>query len=400
VIDTSLLASWAEDPRRWAESSFAREHNAEAAAAWQAFLAGQPTRPPVHLGTNTRYWILNEDLNPGGAVSFEAYTTSAQTMLDFQLRAAVWRALRVAPYCDDAVGLPDHFSVQVDLQNFDEAAYFGAPVVFLDHQVPNVRPILEGERKHALFDAGLPDPLTGGWYRTAHRVHAEMCEAVGRQPEFLGRPIEIAPFGLYTSGPLTIAHQLRGNELLTDLYDDPEYVHQLLDLIVDGTIARIHAHRRCFGFPVLSSDLFYAEDDIQLISPRTLQRFVLPAHRKLIAGLTTAERVKLHACGDAVRHFRALRDELGVFEFDTGFPIDWPALRQELGSEVTIWGGPSIMVLKNGTPAEVRAETSRILNSGICEGGRFVLREGNNLAPGTPLASLAAMYETARAWVH
>jgi hypothetical protein len=30
------------------------------------------------------------------------------------------------------------------------------------------------------------------------------------------------------------------------------------------------------------------------------------------------------------------------------------------------------------------------------EGGRFILREANDLAPGTPLDNLAAMYHTAR----
>ena len=56
------------------------------------------------------------------------------------------------------------------------------------------------------------------------------------------------------------------------------------------------------------------------------------------------------------------------------------------------------MLLHDGSPDEVRAEVQRILDSGICEGGRFVLREANNLAPHTPFANLAAMYETARTW--
>jgi uroporphyrinogen-III decarboxylase len=41
-------------------------------------------------------------------------------------------------------------------------------------------------------------------------------------------------------------------------------------------------------------------------------------------------------------------------------------------------------------------ETRRILDSGVLEGGRFVLREGNNLAPHTPFENLEAMYQTAR----
>ncbi|HQI75774.1 MAG TPA: uroporphyrinogen decarboxylase family protein, partial [Candidatus Latescibacteria bacterium] len=41
----------------------------------------------------------------------------------------------------------------------------------------------------------------------------------------------------------------------------------------------------------------------------------------------------------------------------------------------------------------VRAEVKRILGSGIMEGGRFVLREGNNLAPGVPMENLRAMWD-------
>jgi hypothetical protein len=67
------------------------EHNAEAQAVWAAFHAGNPIRPPVYLGTNTQYFIFNDDLNPGEQVIFEAHATDARTMLEFQLRAALWR---------------------------------------------------------------------------------------------------------------------------------------------------------------------------------------------------------------------------------------------------------------------------------------------------------------------
>jgi hypothetical protein len=43
----------------------------------------------------------------------------------------------------------------------------------------------------------------------------------------------------------------------------------------------------------------------------------------------------------------------------------------------------------------VAAETRWTLDSDITA-GRFVLREGNNLAPGTPRANLAAMYAVAQ----
>lgn len=85
-------------------------------------------------------------------------------------------------------------------------------------------------------------------------------------------------------------------------------------------------------------------------------------------------------------------------DFETGFPVDHGRIRRELGPDVTIHGGTTVMILRDGSPEDVRAETQRILRSGVCDGGRFVLREANNLAPRTPAANLAAMYETARAW--
>jgi hypothetical protein len=379
-------------------NSWIEAHNAEARAVWEAFHAGRPSRPPVALGTNARFLLFNEALNPGQQLTFEAYSVDGVAMLQFQLRAAEWRADKLAPYCDDPVGLPEAFPVSVDLQTYDDAGFFGAPVVFLPGQVPDTRPILTGDKKHLLFDQGLPDPLRGGIFAQAHCLHEEMADYLAQQPTYRDRPVRLEPFGLYTSGPLTVATALRGSEFYLDLYTDPEYARALLDFVVEGTIARIRAQRRTFGLAEVAPDLFFADDAIQMISTEMLVEFLLPAYRKLKAGLTTAEWIKIHLCGDATRHFKVLKEELGVYEFETGYPVDFGPLRRELGPEVTIHGGPSAIFLQQATPDAVRAETERILNSGICDGGRFVLREGNNVAPGTPLANLEAMYETARAW--
>lgn len=377
------------------------DHNAEAQVVWEAFNAGAPIRPPVMLGATTQFYIFDDDLNPNEAVTFETYCTDADVMLDFQLRAAAWRAQHIAPYCDDPIGMPPNreaWLVRIDLQTFDEPSFFGAPVVFFPGHLPDTRPNLDGDRKHALFDAGLPDPLTGGWYGKAHDLLDRWRERLRRQPEHLGWPVRIDPFGWWTTGPLTLAMSLRGHELMTDLYEDPDYVRALLDFLVEGTIARVRAHARFFGLPDPPDTLFFADDALQMLSVPMAREFMLPVYRKLKAGITTAEQVKIHLCGDATRHFRWLKEELGVNDFETGFPVDFGQLRRQLGPEVTIHGGPTVMLLKDAAPAAVRAETRRILASGICEGGRFVLREGNNLAPRTPFANLAAMYETARAW--
>jgi uroporphyrinogen-III decarboxylase len=101
----------------------------------------------------------------------------------------------------------------------------------------------------------------------------------------------------------------------------------------------------------------------------------------------------MHLCGDATRHFKTIRDELNVWNFDTGYPVDFGWLRKELGPEMEIYGGPSVPFLRLATQDAVRDEVKRILESGIMESGRFVLREGNNLAPGIPMENLRAMWD-------
>ncbi len=376
--------------------SFVMDHNQEGRAVWDAFYAGKPIRSPVALGTNTQFFIFNHDLNPHGDITFEDYMSKARTMLDFSLKASVWRAYHIAPYCDDPIGLPDKFTLRIDLQNIDEAAYFGAPVQFLPHQVPDTLPILAGDKKYVLFDKTFPDPFQAGWYATATRIYQELQEYLSKFPTYLDRPVTIEPYGYWTGGIFTLAVALRGHELMTDLYEDPQYVHELLRYLTEATIYRVRAYHEFFNLPFPGQDLFFTDDAIQLISTKMLREFLIPLYREYKAALITREHLKIHLCGDASRHFTTLKDELGVNEFEVGFPIDFGKIRQQLGPEITIHGGPNIMILKTGTPQEVAQETDRILNSGILEGGKFVLREGNNLAPYTPFANLDAMYQKAR----
>ena len=372
------------------------QHNEEAQEVWASYRAGKPIRVPVTLWADARFYLLDDTFNPGEAITFETYSTDAQVMLDVQLRAAAWRAEHIAPCCDDVAGLPEQFVVAVDQLRYFDAGFFGAPVEYREGQMPDTRPILAGDRKHLLFDQGQPDPLTGGVFAEGHRLHEAMAGVVAKGLTYLGRPVKLDPFGLGTDGPFTVAQSLRGPELFTDLYTDPEYVKQLLDFITEGTIARILAHRKLFGLPEKSEWWGFADDAIQMISTKMVREFVLPVHRRLKVAFTTAERINIHLCGDATRHFKLLRDEIGAYSFDTGFPIDFGKMRETLGPEVEIMGGPRATLLVSATPEEVSAEVRRILSTGIMEGGRFILREANDLAPCTPLANLQAMYATAK----
>ena len=54
------------------------------------------------------------------------------------------------------------------------------------------------------------------------------------------------------------------------------------------------------------------------------------------------------------------------------------------------------MLIKSGPPEAVRAEVHRICESGLMEGGKFILIAANNLSPCTPLEHTNALYEAAQ----
>jgi len=199
---------------------------------------------------------------------------------------------------------------------------------------------------------------------------------------------------LGTDGPLTVACNLRGaSEFLTDLIEDTDYALQLLDYVTEATILRIRAYRKVLKMPATMPGWGFADDSLQLISTSFYREFIFPFHKRLVDAFAEGGPNGIHLCGDSTRHFPFLRDHLNMQSFDTGFPVDFAALRESVGPDVEILGGPSVPFLVAATPQETRAECQRILESGICQGGRFVLREGNNLAPGTSLDNLWAMWD-------
>ena len=391
-------------------------HNAEVERLWDDFALGRPNRVPVALGASTRYYILDEAANPDG-LTFRRYHGNPDTMLRAQARFADWARHNVLQ--DAELGLPaDGWDVRVDFQNYYEAAWLGCPIEYVDGQVPDTVPAYSDDaRKREIFDV-CPDPW-GGIMGLNLEYYQHMARRQAEGFEHRGRPIRsVSLNALGTDGPFTVACNIRGaTEICLDLYVDPGYAHELLDFITEAVIARIRAYREFLGEPIVRPSFGWADDSIQNLSTELYAEFVLPCHKKLVAafadpaapayepagtgGMAKAGQAvrhnSIHLCGDAARHFPLIQHELDVQSFDTGYPIDFGAVRRALGPGAQISGGPTVELLLAGTPEQIREEVRRILkDTGVAEGRRFVLREANNLAPHTPLGSIRAMYEAAR----
>jgi len=365
--------------------------NEEKKQVWDAYHARKPIRVPVLFGVNPRVVIFDPDWNPG-RVTFEDYFTDPRALVRVQLKFLEYRAEYLNRYCDSPTGWPESFDFYVDVQNVYDSAYFGAPVEMLDGQVADVSPVLAGAGKDRIFSLDIDRPMDNPFLQQCLERHAELTEVV-RGTSFRGIRLGVRPLTWGFDGPLTIATNLRGAEFYTDLYEDPEYAQRLMEFITRGAIIRNRAMFEHFGLDAFEGPHGgIADDSVQLISTEMYRERVLPLHRLYLSQWSVEGPHNMHLCGDATRHFPTIRDELHVMTFDTGFPVDHGRLREALGRDVEILGGPDVPLLQNGKPREVYDRTAAILNSGIMEGGRFILREGNNLSPCCHEANLASMY--------
>lgn len=365
------------------------KHNEEVKQVWDSFHAGDPIRVPMILGVNPRVLLCNPMYNPKG-ISFEEYWNDPDVMLRVQLEFAYYRDHFL--FYDHYMGLPNEWWIGVDPQNFGEAAWLGAPLKFIPGDTPDTTVPLNDDNREMLFEKGIPDPFSGVMGRI--RDYYEYFN--NGKHTFMGRPVKAGGGMLGTDGPMTIACSLRGaTEFCIELYEDPDYAMQLLEFITEATIQRIRAWRNYYG--VGTPDAMYiADDSIALLSVRDYERFILPFHKRIISELTTGKGSnQIHLCGDATRHFKTIRDELNVGYFDTGFPVKHGELCKELGN-VIINGGPKVDILKDGSAEDIANETKRILDEVLPVSKTFVMRDANNVAPGTSPENIQVMYDTVK----
>ncbi|MDP2989202.1 MAG: uroporphyrinogen decarboxylase family protein [Kiritimatiellota bacterium] len=374
-------------------------HNAECRKVWAAYNQRKPSRVPITVAGSIRNFFQNPELNTTG-YAFEDFFKNPQAQIECQLAYQKW--CRYNLVCDTEMGPPKNgWEVGVNFQNSWEAGWMGCPLHYFGNDMPDTSEILK-EDKSTLYQLKEPDALHGGLLGRAMEFFDYM-HAKCPQMEFEGLPVRPPASipGEGTDGPFDLAYKLRGAaEVCLDMYEDPKYYHDLMSFITENIIRRIKAIRqwRWARNPdapdkgKFKGTWGFADDAIAMISTRDYEQFVFPYHKRLVEEFSDGSPVSIHLCGDATRHFKFLRDRLNVQTFDTGFPVDFAWLRQELGPDVQINGGPTIMLLKDGKPEQIRKEVKRICASGIMKGGRFVLREANNMAPCTPIENVEAMY--------
>ena len=374
---------------------FAR-HNEEVRQVNEAFAAGKPIRVPMRVAGSITNYFHNPELNVNG-YTFDQFFTDPEIQIKAQLAYQYWRRHHLLD--DTEKGLPDKWYLGVDFQNSYDASWIGAPMHYQGLLLPDTLPIFD-KHKEKLYDMPELVPVDNELIGEG-MAFIDYMEEYCKTHTFMDRPIvpPMAYPGEGTDGVLDLAYKLRGAaNLLVDMLEDEAYFADLMEWITNNLIHRMKTlrdmHEKRWGNR--PNGLYFADDAICMISHEMYREYVLPYHKRIVDAFSGGKKISMHICGSNMQHFGGLVRELNVGEFDTGFPIDFDRLRDDVGEGVIINGGPTVMCVKDGTPEEIRSEVKRILASGAARGGRFVMIAANNLAPCTPVENIALMYETVR----
>jgi uroporphyrinogen decarboxylase len=133
-----------------------------------------------------------------------------------------------------------------------------------------------------------------------------------------------------------------------------------------------------------------AEDTAQVLSAPMYRSFCVPYAGRLFDRFGTGAR-GVHMCGQSSHLHQALVEDLRITSFDLfGYAVEPATAARNLGGRALLWGNVNPMLMREGTVEEVRQVALEAL-SHLAPCGGFLLGDGANVCPGTPVENLAAL---------
>ena len=191
------------------------------------------------------------------------------------------------------------------------------------------------------------------------------------------------------------AWALRGmDQLLMDMLEDPPFVDALLDRIVEHNLSMMKAVSHYDWDGVWIGDDWGQQRGL-IMGGILWRRYILPRIRRMYEfAHQKGWTVIIHSCGDILELLPDLI-EAGVDVLNPFQPevMDLISVKREYGKDLTFLGGMSVQqVLPFGTPAQVRDESSRLLDQ-LGKDGGYIFAPSHMLTDDIPVANVTAMFE-------
>jgi MtaA/CmuA family methyltransferase len=262
-----------------------------------------------------------------------------------------------------------------------EAADCGAEIHYFDDQPPAVDETRSRlADKSALRGLKVPDPLGGGRMHDRVQAAALFKERVGGQKLIEG----------WIEGPCAEAADLRGiNRLMTDFFDDPAFVRDLFDFVLEMEL-RFAKAQVAAGVDLMG----IGDAAASLVGPQIYEEFVWPYEQRMVAAVQAmGVKVRLHICGNT----RRILGGMGRLKCDM-VDLDWMAPLAQARAEM----GPTQVLAGNLDPVKaLRGGTSESIAAALAEchrqaGPHYIVAAGCEVPRDTPAANVLALRDYAR----
>ncbi len=375
-----------------AEELAARRKRVQAAKALQ-----EPDRVPVMPYMTNRYWLPKL----ANRVTFAEYYRDPRTMLQCQLLGQKWMLENLKSDKHEIVLAPEFGYTEF-------ASALGAEVEYPNDDIPWIK------RPHFLQDnldldrVRAADVHHGGLHGVQIDYFKKWREMADDYVIRLKDGAEIPArdcICLHAGGMGGVswtATDLRGFDFSTDLYDRPEWVRELLDIIADKTIDFINYQLSICGKQTAVLDefrvkqIFIGDDATAQMSPELYLEIGLPPLKKL-ADYFRAKgfRIIAHNCGKADHLVPHIASTLRPDEYlGISYLTDKRLLEKHMAGKIALIGGISTLTLRGGTPEEVKREVRQAIEILAPHKG-YIVMDGHNIAPDSPVENINAMHAAA-----
>ncbi|MHB8277117.1 MAG: uroporphyrinogen decarboxylase family protein [Candidatus Humimicrobiaceae bacterium] len=192
---------------------------------------------------------------------------------------------------------------------------------------------------------------------------------------------------------------LRGTE---NFYIDLVMQSKIAEAIIDKTVQYKLDYYNLI-LPVIGGyvDLVRESDDLAgqnglLISKKTYQKYIKPAHKKVFNAIKKNCKLKisLHSCG-SIRELIPDFIDSGVEVLNpvqtSAYNMDLSELKREFGKDIAFWGAgcDSQFVLPVASPAKIREEVKKVVDT-LAPGGGFVCAPINMIQSDVPPENIVA----------
>lgn len=278
----------------------------------------------------------------------------------------------------EALILPGVFP---DLGVIVEVSAFGGQIIWFEQGAPFIGEAIRDLKEIdslTLPKAGLTGlmPLA----LTQREVMRRKLKEYGKEMEHWGMSM----------GPAEVSGLLLGYQnYYYGLYDDPDRIKNLMEMVTDLIIAWLHLQECAFG----GLDVMCLADHVcNQVAPDQLEAFILPYMKAIFAEFPKTAKI-YHNEGRHVDEHIEMVLEFGADIWHFGSDQHGVSeLFSKVNEDIVLFGGVNPHgAIRHGSPDDVRAETRRVLQES--RGRRLILSTGTGTTPETTLDNQRAMIE-------